>query len=201
MAIMANTIEQAPAIGALPRFRALRGIRGAVVSVACGAGAVALITTAAFNLHLNLTTAALLHLIVVVLIARYLGFWAASGVSLIAVVCQLYFLVPPVFTFAVADPQNWISLAAFEYCALIVSSLSGQATRQTLVARRRQEETEGLYEISRLMLLMDRRQEPGPQLIALIQSVFHCETSCLFDAGTTHFATGGATPLCSRNQN
>jgi two-component system sensor histidine kinase KdpD len=186
-----NTVEEGAGIGPLPRFRAPAGSRGAAVSVACGTGAVALITLAAFRFHLNLTTAALLHLIVVVLIARYSGFWAASGISLIAVVCQLYFLVPPILTFVVADPQNWVSLAAFEYCALIVSSLSGQATRQTLVAMRRQEETEGLYEISRLVLLMDRGQEPGPQLVAMIQRVFHCESVCLFDSDSTRFSAAG----------
>jgi two-component system sensor histidine kinase KdpD len=156
-----------------------------------GVLAVALITTAAFKLHLNLTTAALLHLVVVVLIARYSGFWAASGISLIAVTCQLYFLVPPVLTFVVADPQNLIALAAFEYCALMVSSLSGRAAKQTLVAMRRREETEGLYEISRLVLLTDRAQEPGPQLTALIQRVFHCESAGIFDADSTFFAAAG----------
>jgi two-component system, OmpR family, sensor histidine kinase KdpD len=193
MATPVNTVEETVAMGPLPRFRAATGIRGAAVSIACGTAVVALITLAAFKFHLNLTTAALLHLIVVVLIARYTGFWAASGVSLIAVVCQLYFLVPPVLTFVVADPQNWVALAAFEYCALVVSSLSGQATRQTLVALRRQEETEGLYEISRLVLLMDRGLEPGPQLMALIQRVFHCENACLFDSDSTRFAAAGPT--------
>jgi two-component system, OmpR family, sensor histidine kinase KdpD len=166
-------------------------LRRAGVSVAWGTAAVVVITLAAFRFHLNLTTAALLHLIVVVLIARQSGFWEASGISVIAVVCQLYFLVPPVFTFVVADPQNWIALAAFEYCALVVSSLSGQATRQTLVAMRRREETEGLYEISRLILLMDRGQAPGLQIAAMIQRVFHCESAGVFDAESTSFAVAG----------
>jgi two-component system sensor histidine kinase KdpD len=161
------------------------------VSVVAGVIAVALITLAAFRLHLNLTTASLLHLIVVVLIARHSGFWAASGISLIAVICQLYFLVPPVLTFSVTDPQNWFALAAFEYCALVVSRLSGRAASQTAVATRQREETERLYEVSRLVLLMDGGRDPGPQLAALIQRVFHCIDVGLFDAESTRLATAG----------
>ncbi len=157
-----------------------------------GAIAVAAITFAGYRLHLNLTTAAFLHLIVVVLIARRSGFWPASAISVLAVVCQLYFLVPPVLTWVVADPQNWIALATFEYCALVVSRLSGQAARQTQVAVRRREETEGLYEISRLVLLMDRGQAPGPQLAGLLLRVFHCDSAGVFDAESARFAAAGA---------
>lgn len=187
----ANTVEAPVSSGPATRTRAASDIRRAAIAIAWGTAAVALITLAAVKLHVNLTTVALLHLVIVILIARQSGFWAASGVSLIAVVCQLYFVVPPVLTFVVTDPQNWVALAAFEYCALIVSSLAGHATRQTLVALRRREETEGLYDISRLVLLMDRAGEPGPQLTALIQRVFHCESTGLFDADSTRFAAAG----------
>jgi len=191
MAMPFNPVKAARATGHAPGIRQASQMRRAGIGVVAGAAAVALITLVAFRFHLNLTTAALLHLITVVLIARHSGFRAASGVSLIAVVCQLYFLVPPVLTFVVADPQNWVALAAFEYCALVVSSLSGQANRQTLAATRRREETEGLYEISRLILLMDRAQEPGPQLSGLIQRVFRCDSAGIFDADSTRFAVAG----------
>jgi two-component system, OmpR family, sensor histidine kinase KdpD len=200
MFIPANNAEEAASPDRMPyvngaplenRWPRMRTTVRKGLSIICGTVAVGLITFAAFKLHLNLTTAALLHLIVVVLIARYSGFWAASIISAVAVVCQLYFLVPPVLTFVVSDPQNWIALAAFEYCALIVSSLSGHATRQTLDATERRKETEGLYEISRRVLIMDRGQEPGLQLAALIQQVFHCESVGIFDAESNRFAAAG----------
>jgi two-component system sensor histidine kinase KdpD len=191
MALPGNSAEEVPASNPLPGLRTASDVRGKGADVVYGAIAVALITLTAFKLHLNLTTAALLHLIVVVLIARRSGFWPASGISLIAVISQLYFLIPPVLTFSVSDPQNWIALAAFEYCALTVSSLSGQATRQTQAALRSREETEGLYQISRLVLLMDRAQEPGFQLTELIKRVFVCENAGLFDADSTRFSVAG----------
>ena len=200
--IAANTAEKVPlawpdriedlhSASPVNRWARIRTSVRVGLSIFCGAASIALITLLAFKMHRNLTTAALLHLIAVVLVARHSGFWAASVVSAIAVVCQLYFLVPPVMTFVVSDPQNWVALAAFEYCALIVSSLSGHATRQTLAATERRKETEGLYEISRRVLIMDRGQEPGPQLSALILQVFHCESVGIFDAESNRFAAAG----------
>jgi two-component system sensor histidine kinase KdpD len=162
-----------------------------VASFAGGAAAISLITVIAYRLHLNLATAAFLHLIVVVLLARHSGFWAASSVSIVAVVSQTYFLVPPYLSFVVADSHNLIALATFGYCALTVSRLSSTATRQTQVAENRRRDTEGLYEISRLVLLMDRRLEPGPQIAAMIPRVFDCETVAIFDSASAAVAWAG----------
>ena len=200
MALMVTTAEDLPAASRSAGSPAaeserpdLRTLRQMVLTIASGTAAVAAITFVGYRFHLNLTTAAFLHLTVVVLIARRSGFWPASAISILAVVCQLYFLVPPVLTWVVADPQNWIALATFEYCALVVSRLSGRAAEQTQVAIRRREETEGLYEISRLILLMDRAQAPGPQLAGLIVRVFQCESAGVYDAEAARFAAAGST--------
>src|SRR5271168_1066118 len=103
-------------------------------SLAGGAAAVGIVTLAAFRFQLNLATAALIHLIVVVLLARHSGFAVASAVSVMAVVSQTYFLVPPALSFRVADWHNVIALATFGYCALTVSRLSSAATKQMRVA-------------------------------------------------------------------
>src|ERR1035441_5751325 len=55
-----------------------------------GAVAVAVVTFAAFRLHLNLSTSGFLYLVTVVLIAVLWGFWEASVTSLIAVNCLNY---------------------------------------------------------------------------------------------------------------
>jgi two-component system sensor histidine kinase KdpD len=163
----------------------------AIKSTLAGAAAVTLITLLAFRLHLNLATPAFLHLIVVVLLARHSGFLAAGVVSVVAVIFQTYFLVPPVLSFVVADSHNLIALATFGYCALTVSRLSSEAARQARVAENRRRDTEGLYEISRLVLLMDRRREPGPQLAAMIPRVFDCKTVVIFDSASAALAFAG----------
>jgi two-component system sensor histidine kinase KdpD len=162
------------------------------VSLIAGIGGVALVTAVAFRAGLNLTTASLMHLVVVVLVARQGGFLIASTTSLFAAVCQLYFLVPPVLTWAVSDPQNWFSLAAFEYCALIVSGLSSAAEQQKRIAEGHRFDAEALYEASRRVLLMDRRSDTGQRLARMIQEGFGCRSVAMFDAASAKCASAGA---------
>src|ERR1017187_9686000 len=75
-----------------------------------GSASIALVTLVALRLHLNLSTSGSLYFLIVVMISVVWGFWEASVTSLIAVNCLNYFFVPPVFTWTVSDPQNWVAL-------------------------------------------------------------------------------------------
>ncbi len=170
----------------MKRILMFRYIRERAEVVSVGVLAVALSTFIAFWLHLDLTVIAFVHLLIVVLAARRRGFVAASIVSATAVVGQLYFFVPPFLSWSVADPHNFVALATFEYCALIVSRLSNQAAQQTKLAWTRQMELEALYSASSQVLLFDPAREPGPQAITLIQDVFGCSAVAVFDSRVFH---------------
>jgi hypothetical protein len=129
-----------------------------------GVAAVVLLTFCAFRLHLNLSTSVprgSLYFLIVVMVAVVWGFWEASVTSLIAVNCLNYFFVPPVLTWRVSDPQNWVALATFEITALTVSRLSTRAQSQARAEARQRAEVEKLYELSRRILFLDRRQRSG----------------------------------------
>ena len=157
-----------------------------------GMAAVALVTFLAFRLHLNLSTSGFLYLVTVVSIAVIWGFWEASVTSLIAVTCLNYFFVPPVLTWVVADPQNWVALATFEITALTVSRLSTRVKSQAKAEARQRAQVEKLYELSRRILFLDRRQNIGPQIVALIQEIFQTESAALFDARPAHLDAIGS---------
>ena len=153
--------------------------------------AVVLLTFCAFRLNLNLSTSGFLYFLIVVMVAVVWGFWEASVTSLIAVNCLNYFFVPPVLTWRVSDPQNWVALATFEITALTVSRLSTRAQSQARAEARQRAEVEKLYELSRRILFLDRRQTIGPQIVSLIQEVFRTESVALFDAALARLdATG-----------
>ena len=124
------------------RLGVLRGCLG-------GLAAVALVTFIALQLHLNLSTSGSLYFLIVVMVSVIWGFWEASFTSLIAVVCLNYFFVPPVFTWTVSDPQNWVALATFELAALTVSRLSTRAQDRARAEARQRMEVQKLYELSR----------------------------------------------------
>jgi two-component system sensor histidine kinase KdpD len=143
------------------------------------------------RLNLNLSTSGSLYFLIVVLVSVVWSFWEASVISLVAVCCLNYFFVPPVFTWTVSDPQNWVSLATFEIAALTLSRLSTRAQNQARSEARHRAEVQKLYELSRRILLLDRRQTIGPQIVSLIQEIFRTESVALFDATTARIdATG-----------
>jgi K+-sensing histidine kinase KdpD len=87
-----------------------------------------------------------------------------------------------VFTWTVSDPQNWVALAAFEITALTVSRLSTRAQDQARAEARQRVEVQKLYELSRRILLLDRRRTIGPQMVSVIHEIFGTESVALFDA-------------------
>jgi len=166
--------------------------RHSLLPTALGIFAIGLATFFAYWLSLNLTSTVLVQLLVVVVVALRIGFWQATLVSLFANFCLLYFIVPPVFSFRISDPQNWVALLVFEFTALLVSRLSTTAQLQAANAASRQREIERLYEFSRKLLLVDRRTGPGPQIALLIAGVFEARTVALFDCQTSSLEISGA---------
>lgn len=144
-----------------------------LLAVLGGAASIAALTYFAYRLKLNLASTGFLYLLVVVFLAMSFGFWEATAISIVAATCLNYFFVPPVLTWVVADPQNWVALGAFELTALVVSRLSTSAKERAKIEARHRLLVERLYELSRRILLLDRRKPAGPGVETLIQEIFH----------------------------
>ncbi len=110
-------------------------------------------------LHLNPTTIALAFLLGVLGISTSWGLRQAAFMSVIAALAFNYFFLPPVGTFTISDPQNWIALFAFLATAVTASELSERARRGTRSAVERQQELERLYAFSQLLLSSDSPAE------------------------------------------
>src|SRR5215475_16164346 len=106
----------------------------------------------------NETTAGFAYLITILLIAAWTGIAESVLASVAATFCFNYFFLPPVGTWAIADPENWIALFAFLVSSLIASELSNAARRRTAEANARKIEMERLYALSRAILIMDSNQ-------------------------------------------
>ena len=121
-------------------------------------------------LHVNSTTVALtLLLYVLVLAARWSPRYAVV-VSLVATVLYNYYFLPPVGTFTIADPQNWLALFAFLATGVIGSRLSQRARDEAEQARTRQREVELLLAVSRELLQTENIAELVHRLPELIHN-------------------------------
>ncbi len=89
---------------------------------------------APFHETLNDTTVALSYLLVVLLVATAWGSWPALLASAVGVLCFNFFFLPPLYTLTIADPQNWVALAAFLVTAITAGQLSELAKRRAAEA-------------------------------------------------------------------
>ncbi len=110
-------------------------------------------------LHLNATTVALMFLLGVLGISASWGLRQAVFMSVIATLAFNYFFLPPIGTFTISDPQNWVALFAFLVTAVTASELSERARRGTRSAIERRQELERLYAFSQLLLSSDNPAE------------------------------------------
>lgn len=72
--------------------------------------------------------------------------------SLAAILSFNFFFLPPVGTFTVADPQNWVALLAFLVTSTVGSRLSSRIRQEADIANRRRREIEHLYTFSQKLL-------------------------------------------------
>jgi two-component system sensor histidine kinase KdpD len=101
-------------------------------------------TAAARALGANATTAGFVYLVVVLLAAARLGFPAAVAASLSATACYNRFFLPPIGTWTIADPANWVALAVFLLASVLVSRLVANEQRRAEEAEARRMEVEAL---------------------------------------------------------
>src|ERR1700759_309878 len=86
-------------------------------------------------LPVNPTTVALTFLVLVLLTSAYWGFRIALFTAFAATALFNFFFLPPVGTFTISDPQNWIALLAFLTTAVVASNLAERARRQAALAQ------------------------------------------------------------------
>jgi two-component system sensor histidine kinase KdpD len=110
----------------------------------------------------------------------------------VAVGCLDYFFAPPIHSFRVADPKNWVALLTFEIIALIVSRLSARLRNEMRESLLHRGNAEKLYELSRSILILDRRRPVGPQIACLIEKHIGLHSVAIFDGSTAELFTAGA---------
>jgi two-component system sensor histidine kinase KdpD len=144
-----------------------QAVRYAIVALA-----IAGVTAAAYRLHVNQTTVALMFLVLVLLTSAYWGLRYAVVFAVGATAAFNFFFLPPVATFTIADPQNWVALFAFLITALVASNLAEHARREAEGAEQRRREVERLYGLSQRLLASENVLELLNALPKYVQETF-----------------------------
>jgi len=149
-------------------------------------------------LHLtNSTIAALTYLFAILVTAAVSALWVAIAASVLALLCLNYFFMPPVGTFTIVDPQNWVALLVFLAVSVVASNLSASVRARAREALGRRDELSRLFDLSRDILLITESASAVTQLAGAIARRFGLEWVgiCLPTADGWHIHDAGTRTL------
>src|SRR4029077_20943523 len=106
----------------------MRRLGGLVLSVALVAAITAAI--ALLKAHVPVLSLTVLYLLAVLPVAIFWGIGYGVAVSVLSMLAFNFFLLPPLYTFTLADSRNWFALAVFLVTAIVVSELAARARRR-----------------------------------------------------------------------
>ncbi len=156
-------------------------IRGAGRLSLSIAGVSVITFVAHWAIPVNATTVGFAYLLFVLIVASTWGFFEAAVSSVLATLAFNFFFFPPVGTFTIADPQNWVALFSFLTTSLIASRLSAAAKRRAADAMERQQDLERLYTFSRAILLTEAAEPFPKQLAQKVAEIFGLSAVVLYD--------------------
>jgi len=140
----------------------------------------------------NPTTVGFAYLLFVLIVASTWGFVKACLSSILAALAFNFFFLPPLGTFTISDPQNWVALFSFLATSLIASRLSDRAKQRTRYAVERQQDVERLYTFSRTILLLDNTAPLPKQLVQKLSEIFGLTAAILYDRRSAETYRAGA---------
>lgn len=149
----------------------------------------------AFLLRVNPTTVGFLYLVTILIVAMQLGMTEAACASLLATVCFNFFFLPPLYTFTIADPENWVALFTFLVASLLTSRLSERAKRQAAEALSRQQDLERLHAVSSGILLTEGGRFLAERLALEIARIYGATAVAIYDGKTQETFLAGESSL------
>lgn len=126
------------------------------------------------------TTIVLTYLLVVLVASTTWGLGVSLFITLIATLACDYFFFPPIGVFTINDPQDWVTLFSFVTTAVIGSTLSARARRQTAEVKEQRNEIRRLYRFSQLLLSAQNPLEMLDDIPALIVETFQAQAAALY---------------------
>jgi two-component system sensor histidine kinase KdpD len=178
--IIRVTDDQAGPAKDTDRGLSLSRLKTWVYRYAVAIGSVAAVVLIYRRLPVNPTTVALTLFLIVLGVASRWGLSIAITTAITSTLAFNYFFLPPVRTFTISDPENWIALLAFLISAIVASRLSERARRETENATRRRKEVERLYFLSQQLLATDNVMELVSSIPHYVQDAFGLNAAAMF---------------------
>jgi two-component system sensor histidine kinase KdpD len=178
-------------------------VRSAAKQVGLGGLSIAVVTLVCYPLHLDLTIAAFLYLLTVVLQSQSGGFAASAIVSVLAVLSLDFFFTQPLLKLEIASPIDGAALATYLLTSLIITRLASDSRRKARTAERKQQAFARLYETVWRLFSVEPQAVSGRGTLQIFLEVLELEGVCLFDVNTGELdiAGGPSQSLAEKTRN
>ena len=144
--------------------------------------------------HLNLSSALLVHLALVLAIAAIGGVRPGVFASVAASLLTNWYLTPPVHTWTIAETDNIVALGVFLAVAVSVSTLVDRTARQSREARRARADATALARSTGSII---SAHDPLPDLVDQVRALFDLDAAAVLertDHGWAPTAVSGSNP-------
>lgn len=149
------------------QLHSVLGYVGAIVGVALASLFISLV-----QLFAHFENISLVYLLVVLWLAAMFGRGPAIAASILAFLTYDFFFIPPLYTFTIANPTEWISLLALLATSLVLGQVTAMVRDRARDAMESQERTEKLYEMSQLIVSNTEHEDLLQQLAGRVVEVF-----------------------------
>ena len=150
-AFLAREPPTRPEAGLLPPMTGVATNNGSTLRAALWTIAVpalaTIVSTTLFR-HSEPTNHLLIYLLGVLYLATRHGFWPSAMAALLSVLASDFLLIAPYYSFAIARPQDLVTLAVFLSAAIVASRLADNLRFQGERARQREQQVRFLYEFT-----------------------------------------------------
>jgi len=144
---------------ARPHRPRVAGLILAVTSLALATALAALVRG-----QLGVADAAIVYLLAVVAVGMGYGSWLAVATSVASFLLYDFFFVQPLYTFAIAAPEEWLDLLLFLVVAIAIGRLSALQLERRREAELRSSEARAMFAMSRDIATAASALEAAPLL-------------------------------------
>jgi two-component system sensor histidine kinase KdpD len=128
----------------------------------------------------NPTIVSLTLVLIVFITAARSTLRVAIAASIAAAASFNFFFLPPVGTFRITDPQNWVALVTLLIVSVLVSRLSSQARARALEAVASRDELTQLFDLTRDILMTTGAPDPIAAIAGHIARRFRVERVAIY---------------------
>ncbi|OYW31121.1 MAG: hypothetical protein B7Z47_01980 [Chthoniobacter sp. 12-60-6] len=120
---------------------------------------------------------ALVFLLAVVLAALRFSRGPVLTMATLSAICWNYFFIPPIFTFHISKPEDWIMFGMFFIVALSMGSLTSRLRMREVAERRRLRQTDALLRVTQSAALAAEPEKGLAEALRTINALLNANTA------------------------